>query len=162
MRWKMPAGRSAAAGILTALLAALILISGCDDDGGGSGTLTFTVDGSPVEYSFQPQAGEEDSATMWVVGFGDVFFAHPFMYLTFPTGTGTYSSPSGGATIEHETTTRSFQASDGLAGSSYEITVTRCGAVGETFQGTFSGVLVDVLGNSQAITNGQFSVTRAQ
>ncbi len=88
MRWRMRAGRLAAAGMFAALSAALILMSGCGDGGGGRSPPAVDATGNwEVTWEY-PGGPYTDPATLVMDAAGNITgtFTHTFYGLMDVTG----------------------------------------------------------------------------
>ena len=147
-----------------------VLLGGCVDDGdvavlalesGGTGTVAFDLDGSPVGCTGPAGAGHEISAAITVIGAqGSPGSQYPSIGIVFPGGTaGTFTEADGVVVTYAESAASAFIAMTISPGTSCTVTITEYGPVGGLVVGTFSAVVSDG-SNTLTISNGTFCVVR--
>lgn len=145
---------------------AVLVLGGCGDDGngvggGGTGTVAFDVDGSPVSCSGLASAGHEISADITVIAAqASAGSQYPSIGIILPgAAIGTLTEADGVMVMYAESATSVFTAMTIIPGTSCTVTITDYGPVGGLVVGTFSAVVSDGT-NTLTISNGTFSVVR--
>ncbi len=154
--------------VALALMASLVLLTGCGDDdnpvvpsggGGGNstivtGTLTFTFNGVDLDYS-EDSVGVEENADWCLLG-GHGPGANQAMNLRMPDTVGTYTMGEAGDPYVNF-------VYDEMAWLLDSGTVTITDAGGDNLVGTFSGTFTNVQNETRTLTQGSFDIpiTRA-
>lgn len=151
-------------------LVAVLVLGGCGDDGdngalvlqsGGTGTVAFDLDGSPVSCCGLAGANYEISADFTVIGAqGSPGSQYPSVAIVLPGGgIGTLTEADGVMVTYAESAASGFVAMSMAPGTSCTVTITDFGPVGGLVVGTFSAVVSDGT-DTLTISNGTFCVVR--
>lgn len=126
---------------------------------GHGGSITFDLDGSPVDHSTSSQATVYLGTD--ILGFWGYDVAGNFFNIFVPPQAGTYTCNSGVSMYYQNAGGAQWGGYSGFGACS--VTVTSIGTLGTSVTGTFSGNLTAQFGGAsgtRTITNGQFSMIR--
>ncbi len=147
-------------------LVGVLVLGGCgDDDGGGvvpgagTGSISFTVGGTPKTYSTNAAGGIAGGTVTGIVADASTGPSQ-IGFLINGTTAGTYTVAADTLVVLYtDDVDTAFTAINGLAGSG-SVTITSYGAVGGLIEGTFFAVVDDGASTTLDIISGTFSVVR--
>jgi len=129
--------------------------------------ISCTIDGKPASFTLMAKAVFSKRDGLEIIGFTTNSASPAYLVVRVPQlKTGTFTgveTPSLQLTYSLFLSSNSkdhYGARGENAGSALKVTIDRIGEIGETIQGSFSGVLGNGSQSGLVVTNGFFSVTR--